>query len=169
MMLLYRTMKRWQSIVLAGFMVFFLATPVFFCSSQAVSAEEDPQIHARMMRLATVLRCLVCQNQTIADSHAELASDLRNQIIELIHQGKTDDEIMDYMTARYGDFVLYRPPLKTSTVLLWLGPLLLVIAGGWALYRAAEDRQKNANVEPSLTPEQKRLTDALLTQESSKS
>ena len=169
LMLLDRTTKRLQSIVVAILFAFFMATTVFFSSNQAIAAEEDPQIHARMMRLATVLRCLVCQNQTIADSHAELAADLRNQIIELIHQGKTDDEIMDYMTARYGDFVLYRPPLKTTTVLLWLGPLLLVIAGGWALYRAAEDRQKNAHAEPSLTPEQKRLTDALLTQESSKS
>ena len=81
------------------------------------------------------MRCLVCQNQTIADSNAELADDLRGQIREQIAAGKTDDEILAYMVARYGDFVLYQPPLKTTTVLLWGGPALLVLLGATILFR----------------------------------
>ena len=75
------------------------------------------------------LRCLVCQNQTIADSHADLAIDLRRQVREMLQRGDTDRQILDYMTARYGDFVLYRPPLKTTTAVLWFGPILLMVGG----------------------------------------
>jgi cytochrome c-type biogenesis protein CcmH len=75
------------------------------------------------------LRCLVCQNQTIADSNAELASDLRRQVFEMLQQGKSKDEIVNFMTNRYGDFVLYNPPLKTKTALLWLGPIAFLITG----------------------------------------
>jgi cytochrome c-type biogenesis protein CcmH len=103
----------------------------------AVPVGADPVIHARMMKLASVLRCLMCQNQTIADSHAPLAEDLRNQITEQMQHGKTDDEIMAYMVARYGDFVLYRPPLKATTVLLWVGPGLLVLLGIGLVVRTA--------------------------------
>ena len=91
------------------------------------------------MHIAAELRCLVCQNQTIADSNAELAVDLRQQVREQLQQGRSQAEILDYMTARYGDFVLYRPPLKASTVLLWFGPWLLLVGGlatlGFILYR----------------------------------
>jgi cytochrome c-type biogenesis protein CcmH len=75
------------------------------------------------------LRCLVCQNQTIADSNAELASDLRRQVFEMLQQGKSKDDIVQFMTDRYGDFVLYNPPLKTKTALLWLGPIAFLITG----------------------------------------
>lgn len=75
------------------------------------------------------LRCLVCQNQTIADSNAELAADLRRQVFEMLQQGKSKDEIIQFMTDRYGDFVLYNPPLKTKTALLWLGPIAFLIIG----------------------------------------
>ena len=78
------------------------------------------------MTLAAELRCLVCQNQTLADSNAPLAEDLRNQVREKMRRGASDSEIVDYMVARYGDFVLYRPPLKLTTLLLWFGPLLLL-------------------------------------------
>ena len=81
------------------------------------------------MNLASVLRCLVCQNQTLADSNAELAVDLRNQLREQVKAGRSDAEIIDYLVARYGDFVLYRPPVKTTTVLLWAGPFVLLLAG----------------------------------------
>ena len=80
------------------------------------------------MSLAAELRCLVCQNQTIADSHAELAVDLRNQVREMLRQGATRQQVVDYMTARYGDFVLYRPPVKSTTALLWYGPAVLLVA-----------------------------------------
>ena len=114
---------------------------LLFCvpgmARDAVPVGADPVIHARMMKLASVLRCLMCQNQTIADSHAPLAEDLRNQITEQMQQGKTDEEIMAYMVARYGDFVLYRPPLKATTVLLWGGPALLVLLGIGLVVRTA--------------------------------
>jgi len=144
-----------------------LSVPVA-SAKEAIPVGNEPLVQARMMRLANVLRCLVCQNQTIADSHADLAADLRNQIVELIHQGKSDDEIMDYMTARYGDFVLYRPPMKTSTVLLWFGPLLLVVIGGVTLYRSTQNRQREGDDIAALTPEQKSLADQLLNRKSSK-
>jgi cytochrome c-type biogenesis protein CcmH len=98
-------------------------------AKDAAPAVADPVLEARVLRIAVELRCLVCQNQTIADSHADLAQDLRRQVREMIQQGKTDQQIIDYMTARYGDFVLYRPPLKNTTALLWFGPVLLVVGG----------------------------------------
>jgi cytochrome c-type biogenesis protein CcmH len=136
-------------------------------AKEAIPVGEDPVVQARMMRLATVLRCLVCQNQTIADSHADLALDLRNQIVELIKQGKSDDEIMEFMTARYGDFVLYRPPMKTTTMLLWFGPLFLVLVGGFSLYRSTQHRQRDSMIQAELTPEQKLLADQLLNRDAS--
>ncbi len=92
------------------------------------------------MTLAAELRCLVCQNQTIADSNAPLAEDLRNQVRERMRQGSSDSEIIDFMVARYGDFVLYRPPVKATTLLLWFGPLLLVVAGLLVLLRRLRRR-----------------------------
>ena len=86
----------------------------------------DPALEARMLEITGELRCLVCQNQTIADSHADLAVDLRQQVREKLQQGMTPDQIRQYMTDRYGDFVLYRPPLKASTAVLWLAPAVLL-------------------------------------------
>src|SRR5438874_12874389 len=83
---------------------------------------EDPQIEQRMKALTEQLRCLVCQNETLADSHADLAEDLRKQIREQMKAGKSDQEILAYLTQRYGDFVLYKPPVKLTTYLLWFGP-----------------------------------------------
>jgi cytochrome c-type biogenesis protein CcmH len=83
--------------------------------------------------LVLELRCLVCQNQTIADSHADLAQDLRRQVREMLVRGDSDQQILDYMTARYGDFVLYRPPVKSTTALLWYGPAVLLVGGLAAL------------------------------------
>ena len=92
-------------------------------------AKPDPVVETRMKALAEELRCLVCQNQTIADSHAPLALDLRNQIRTQIAQGRSDAQIRDYMVERYGDFVLYRPPFKATTALLWVGPFALIAIG----------------------------------------
>jgi cytochrome c-type biogenesis protein CcmH len=89
----------------------------------------DAAVEARLKALAEELRCLVCQNQTIADSNASLALDLRNEIREQVAKGRSDDEIRAYMVQRYGDFVLYRPPLKATTVLLWAGPFALLALG----------------------------------------
>lgn len=88
----------------------------------------DPLLERRVMALSEELRCLVCQNQTIAESHAGLALDLKNQIREQMAAGRSDQAILDYMGARYGDFVLYRPPVKATTLLLWFGPFVLLVA-----------------------------------------
>jgi cytochrome c-type biogenesis protein CcmH len=98
-------------------------------AAEAPSVAADPALEARVMAIATELRCLVCQNQTIADSHADLAVDLRNQVRDMLRQGQSREQIVSYMTARYGDFVLYRPPLKESTALLWFGPAALMLGG----------------------------------------
>ena len=100
---------------------------------EAAPEAADPALEARMARITSELRCLVCQNQTIADSNAPLALDLRNQIREQISSGKSDSQIRDYMVDRYGDFVLYRPPMKATTMLLWFGPALMVVLGLAAL------------------------------------
>lgn len=102
-------------------------------AKEAAPATDDPVLEARMMRLSNELRCLVCQNETIAASNADLAIDLKNQVREMMRNGKTDAEILQYMTDRYGDFVLYRPPLKSTTILLWFGPALLLIGGATVL------------------------------------
>ena len=96
---------------------------------EAPSASADPELEKQVMRLGEELRCLVCQNQTIADSNAELAVDLRNQVREMLREGKSEKEIKDYMVQRYGDFVLYRPPVKATTWVLWVGPFVLLVAG----------------------------------------
>ena len=93
----------------------------------------DPALEARMLAITGELRCLVCQNQTIADSHADLAVDLRQQVREMLARGLSDDQVRRYMTDRYGDFVLYRPPLKATTAVLWLGPALLLAVALTAL------------------------------------
>jgi cytochrome c-type biogenesis protein CcmH len=95
----------------------------------AVFAQDDPELEARTMAIANELRCVVCQNQSVADSNAELAGDLRQQIREQLRAGRSPEEIRRYMTDRYGDFVLYRPPVNERTALLWFGPALLLGAG----------------------------------------
>ena len=104
----------------------------------------------RAAALAEQLRCLVCQNQSIAESNAELAVDLRREISEQIRAGRSDQDIIDFMVARYGDFVLYRPPVKPHTWLLWFGPALLAVGAVFAFARALRNRRRRA-VEPPLT------------------
>jgi cytochrome c-type biogenesis protein CcmH len=101
----------------------------------AMAVVQDSEIEQRVVVLSRQLRCLVCQNETLADSRADLASDLRNQIREQMEAGKTDREIIKFLTDRYGDFVLYRPPIKPTTYVLWFGPFLLFIGGFVTLYR----------------------------------
>ncbi len=118
-------------------------------AADSAPAPDDSQLNERVMALAANLRCLVCQNQTIADSPAELAVDLKKQIREKMKQGMSDREIIDYLVARYGDFVLYRPPLKGSTILLWFGPLLFLVVGLAALFYRLARRRKNVGTELS--------------------
>lgn len=114
-------------------------------AKDAAPEAADPVLEARMLRITTELRCLVCQNQTIADSHAELAVDLRRETRTLLLQGKSDQDVIDYMTARYGDFVLYRPPFRATTALLWIGPGLMLLLGAGVLIAVLRRRSRLAD------------------------
>jgi cytochrome c-type biogenesis protein CcmH len=108
----------------------FIATVlVFFAGVVAAQVPSGPEFEQRLKKLETELRCLVCQNQTLADSNAGLAEDLRREVRELAEKGKSDEEIKTYLQARYGDFVLYNPPVKEITWLLWFGPFVLLALG----------------------------------------
>ena len=111
-------------------------------ANEAVPAAADPALEARVMQVAAELRCLVCQNQTIADSSADLAVDLRKQIREKLRQGQSERQILDFMSERFGDFVLYRPPLKATTLLLWGGPFALLLTAAFVLARTLRQRQR---------------------------
>jgi cytochrome c-type biogenesis protein CcmH len=128
-------------------------SPLLAFAADAVPTEKDSVAASRAVKLAEKLRCLVCQNQTIADSNAELAQDLRRQVHEQIAAGRSDDEIVAYMVARYGDFVLYQPPVKATTLLLWTGPALLLLLGVFGLYRMLRARRDEADA-PALTAEE---------------
>ncbi|MCC9597266.1 MULTISPECIES: cytochrome c-type biogenesis protein [unclassified Rubrivivax] len=113
-------------------------------AAEAPPVAEDPVVEARMIKLAEELRCLVCQNETIAASHADLAVDLRQQMREMLHKGMSEDDIRSYMTERYGDFVLYKPPFKPETALLWVGPPVLLVLALAALFITLRRRQRAA-------------------------
>jgi len=113
-----------------------LAVVLAIFSCFRLFASDNRELEKRVMALSRQLRCLVCQNETLADSQAELAADLREQIREQMKAGRNDKEIVAFLTDRYGDFVLYRPPLKPRTYVLWLGPFLLLGGGLFALYRS---------------------------------
>lgn len=120
--------------------------PVLAGAAPVDAAPAEAALEKHVMAISEELRCLVCQNQTIADSHADLAIDLRNQVREKLVAGMSDRDVIDFMVQRYGDFVLYRPPFKASTWLLWLGPVLL-FAGGLALL-ATNLRRRRADAVP---------------------
>ena len=127
-------------------------------SLPGISSENTEQ---RIRQLEEKLRCLVCQNQSLADSNAELAGDLRREVRDQVAAGRSDDEIVSYLVQRYGDFVLYEPPFKATTALLWVGPFLLFAAAvGFLLF--AVRRRRNAPQEPALVPDEKRLVERVL-------
>jgi cytochrome c-type biogenesis protein CcmH len=138
------------------------AAPEFGVAKEA-QPNEDPQIEQRMKTLTEQLRCLVCQNETLADSRAELAEDLRKQIREQIKAGKSDKEIINYLTARYGDFVLYNPPVKSTTYLLWFGPFVLMVGGTAVLFRFLKQRRDMIKAEPLSVEEHRRAEEILRT------
>ena len=146
---------------------FFLACGLCFCAfsvsaagGTATPAVADPALEARVFKLSEVLRCLVCQNQSIAESNADLAQDLRAQVREQLSAGKSEQQVLDYMVARYGDFVLYEPPMRISTLLLWLGPAALAVVGiGFLLLRLS---RRSHEVAPHLDPAQRDRARALL-------
>jgi cytochrome c-type biogenesis protein CcmH len=125
-------------------------------ASEALPTLNDPVVAKREVELAKQLRCLVCQNETIADSRADLAVDLRNKLREQMAAGKTDQEIIAFMTDRYGDFVLYKPPLKATTVLLWAGPFLLLGLGALVGWRVISTRTRSARPQPLTAAERER-------------
>ena len=144
-------MTRAVNLFLAALFALAALAPVAATGADAVPTDMDPVAAARLVKLSEKLRCLVCQNQTIADSNAELARDLRQQIREQIAAGRTDDEIATYMVNRYGDFVLYQPPVKSTTLLLWAGPALLLFSGFFFLIR---NLRRRSATEPALTAEE---------------
>ncbi|MBL8413709.1 MAG: cytochrome c-type biogenesis protein CcmH [Propionivibrio sp.] len=123
-------------------------------AKEAAPLAQDEATEKRLVAISSELRCLVCQNESLSGSHAELANDLRREIRTLIQQGKSDAEIMDFMVSRYGDFVRYRPPLKGTTLLLWFGPGLLLVGGLGALVLYLRRRSKAINDSPLSTEEQ---------------
>ena len=134
---LFTSLARWLLVMASCVSIAALA-------KTAQPAVADPALEARVMALAEELRCLVCQNETIAASHADLAVDLRKQIRTKLSEGQSERQIIDFMVERYGEFVRYRPPLNATTVLLWLGPFALLLVGAFALMRTIRGRQKNA-------------------------
>lgn len=143
-------MMRWLAVALLLFTV---------SAQAAISAYrfDTPEQEARFNKLSQELRCLVCQNQNIADSNAGLALDLRRQIHEMIMAGSSDAQIIEFMTQRYGDFVLYRPPVRAGTLLLWVGPFLLLLGGGIALAWIVRRRVAATSEAPLSEEERQRL------------
>lgn len=127
--------------------LWLMLVPLTVFAEEARPLAENPVVEARLKKLAVELRCLVCQNQTLADSNAPLAEDLRREVREMIANNMTDDQIVEFLVARYGDFVRYRPPFKVATVLLWVGPFLLLGIGGIVLIVSL--RQRNLEKESS--------------------
>lgn len=147
--------------------VVFALFAQFAIAAEAPALADDPVVEQRLIAIAEDLRCLVCQNESLAGSRAELANDLRREVRELIKSGQSDSEIKAFLVSRYGDFVLYEPPVKPTTWLLWFGPLLLLIGAIWLLIRTIRATQQNANA--SLDAEQRAKAQALLQEiESSK-
>ncbi|MGH7218750.1 MAG: cytochrome c-type biogenesis protein [Nitrospiraceae bacterium] len=144
-------------------LMIILLIPSLVAAEEARPLADNPQVEARLKTLAVELRCLVCQNQTLADSHAPLAEDLRREVREMIAKDMSDKEIIDFLVQRYGDFVLYRPPWKASTTLLWLGPFLLLIAGATGLVFALRRRQKKL-VDVTLSDEEHNRVAQLLSE-----
>ncbi len=156
-------MKRVLFCLIALCIAAFPALQQTAMAGEAAPTEFDPGTHRRVLGISQQLRCLVCQNQSIADSNAELAVDLRNQVVAQIKQGRTDKEIISYMVERYGDFVLYNPPLKASTVILWVGPaVLFFVALIWGYVALRRRKMIVSQTERRLTAEEKKHAEELL-------
>ena len=120
--------------------LFVVVTAVSAYAIDAGNAFDDPQMQARYEKITSEVRCLVCQNQTIKDSNAFLADDLRREIRRMLTEGKTDAEIYDFLVVRYGDFVLYRPRMSGKTLVLWIAPFLLIVVGGLVAFKVVRGR-----------------------------
>ncbi len=152
-------MNRLRTILAAAWLAFAGAAGAIVFEQREFESEEQL---ARYKTLVYELRCLVCQNQNLADSDADLAADLRREVYLMIREGKSNDQIIDFMVARYGDFVLYRPPLKAKTVLLWTGPFVLGIGALVALLVQLRRRRAAQATSVPLSAEERARLDALL-------
>ncbi len=132
------------------------------CASIAFAQVSDTKLEERVKALSAELRCLVCQNQTVADSDAPVARDMRDQVRAQLAAGKSEAEVKTYMTERFGDFVLYRPPLRVGTVLLWIGPFLALLAGGWLMLRNLRQRRELASPTTELSESEREKARQLL-------
>lgn len=143
-------------------LIILLACVAFSVSAKdAQPSAADPVLEDRVMNLARELRCLVCQNETLADSRADLAIELRNEIREQMKAGKSDKEIIGFMTERYGKFILFRPPVDPTTYLLWFGPFVLLLGGLLFLFRYVKKRRELI-VEQPLSADERRRAESLL-------
>ena len=133
----------------------------FALAKEAQPAGDDPAVEQRLAKLSHELRCLVCQNETLADSRADLAEDLRREIREQIKAGKSDKEIIEFLTARYGQFILYRPQVTPTTYLLWFGPFVLLIAGLFLLFKYIKQRRDSLPEIPLSADEHRRAEELL--------
>ena len=136
-------------------------------SQEAKPMTDDPALEKRLNNLSKELRCLVCQNETLADSQADLAEDLRREIREQMRAGKSDDEIINFLTQRYGQFILYRPRVTPTTYLLWFGPFVLLLAGLILLFNYIKHRRDQIQEQP-LTVAQRKIAEELLSSDSGK-
>ena len=144
-----------KPITLLG-ILFLLALPYAAFAVGTPYTFSDPAKEAQFNQLAEELRCLVCQNQNLADSNSDLAGDLRNEVFNMVEAGNSNQQVVDFMVARYGDFVLYRPPVKPTTYLLWLGPLLLFLTGALVLGLWVRGRSRSSET-PLSEAERQRL------------
>lgn len=135
--------------------------PCVALAKEAKPLSNDPELEKRVMALSEQLRCLVCQNETLAGSQADLAEDLRGLIREQMKAGKSDKEIIAFLTARYGKFILYKPPVDPTTYLLWFGPFILLLAGLLFLFRYLKQRRDLITEQP-LSADERRRAEALL-------
>ena len=143
------------------FLFIVASLPGFGMAKEAQPVSDDPVLEERVMNLSRELRCLVCQNETLADSRADLAEDLRNQIREQMKAGKSDKEIVAYLTQRYGKFILYNPPIDPTTYLLWFGPFVLLLAGLFVLFRYLKQRRELITDQP-LSGDERQRAETLL-------
>ena len=141
-----------------------LLMPMLVFAKEAAPLDNDPALQARVMNLSAELRCLVCQGQSLAESHADFAKDMQREIRNKMAEGMTDAQVVDYLVQRYGDYIRYRPPLKSTTVLLWFGPALLLALGVGILYFNLWQRRKRIQEQP-LSDEERRRAEALLRDE----
>lgn len=146
-------------------MLLVCCLPLLAQAKEAEFENGDPAMHERVMAVSAELRCLVCQGQSLADSHADFAIDMRKQIQEMMEAGRTDREVVDFLVERYGDYIRYRPPFNATTFLLWFGPFLLLLTGIGVLYFNVLQRRKQIKDVP-LSAEEQRRAEALLQQES---